>query len=71
MLYKAAMQKYQQANNADKMLEMAQKALAFDADDPEALVDGRTSAGGDAPATRIWIKIRNWRKQRKTRSGHW
>lgn len=38
VLYKAAMQKYQGANNADKMLEMAQKALTFDADDPEALV---------------------------------
>lgn len=38
VLYKSAMQKYQQANNADKMLEMAQKALTFDPDDPEALV---------------------------------
>ena len=38
LLYKAAMQKYQQSNNADKMLEMGQKALALDADDPEALV---------------------------------
>jgi tetratricopeptide (TPR) repeat protein len=38
MLYKNAMQKYQQANNADKMLEMGQKALAIDPDDPEALV---------------------------------
>lgn len=36
VLYKAAMQKYQA--NADKNLEMAQKALAIDADDPEALV---------------------------------
>jgi len=38
MLYKAAMQKYMQANNADKMLDTAQKALTFDPDDPEALV---------------------------------
>lgn len=38
MLYKTAMQKYQQANNADKMLEMAHKALSYDPDDPEALV---------------------------------
>ena len=38
VLYKAAMQKYQIANNGDKMLEMAQKALTFDPDDPEALV---------------------------------
>jgi tetratricopeptide (TPR) repeat protein len=38
MLYKAAMQKYQQANNGDKMMEMARKALTYDADDPEALL---------------------------------
>ncbi len=38
VLYKAAMQKYQAANNADKMLEMGRKALSFDPDDPEALV---------------------------------
>lgn len=38
MLYKVAMQKYQQANNADKMTEMAHKALTFDPDDPEALI---------------------------------
>lgn len=38
MLYKNAMQKYQQSDNADKMVEMAQKALTFDADDPEALL---------------------------------
>ena len=40
VLYKLAMQKYQAANNADKMLEMSQKALTFDPDDPEALVAG-------------------------------
>jgi tetratricopeptide (TPR) repeat protein len=38
VLYKSAMQKYQAANNADKMMDMAQKALTFDPDDPEALV---------------------------------
>ncbi len=38
MLYKTAMQKYQAANNADKMMEMARKALSYDPDDPEALV---------------------------------
>jgi tetratricopeptide (TPR) repeat protein len=38
VIYKSAMQKYQMANNSDKMLEMGQKALSFDADDPEALV---------------------------------
>ncbi|MFZ0806597.1 MAG: hypothetical protein WAN03_10465 [Candidatus Sulfotelmatobacter sp.] len=38
VLYKAAMQRYQQANNVDKMMEMARKALTFDGDDPEALL---------------------------------
>jgi tetratricopeptide (TPR) repeat protein len=38
VLYKAAMQRYQQANNADKMSDMARKALTFDPDDPEALL---------------------------------
>jgi tetratricopeptide (TPR) repeat protein len=37
-VYKAAMQRYQQANNGDKMMEMAQKALGYDPDDPEALI---------------------------------
>jgi tetratricopeptide (TPR) repeat protein len=38
LLYRSAMQRYQMANNADKMLEMAKKVLAIDPDDPEALV---------------------------------
>jgi len=38
MLYRAAMQRYQQANNADKMLDMARKALIYDPDDPESLL---------------------------------
>jgi len=38
VLYRAAMQKYQQANNGDKMMEMARKGLTLDADDPEALL---------------------------------
>lgn len=38
VLYKAVMHSYQQANNADKMMEMAQKILTYDADDPEALL---------------------------------
>ena len=38
LLYKAVMHGYQQANNADKMMEMAQKILTYDADDPEALL---------------------------------
>lgn len=38
LLYKSVMHAYQQANNADKMMEMAQKILTFDPDDPEALL---------------------------------
>jgi tetratricopeptide (TPR) repeat protein len=38
LLYRSAMQRYQMANNADKMLEMGKKILAIDPDDPEALV---------------------------------
>src|SRR5437764_656913 len=38
LVFKAVMQRYQQANNADKMTEMAKKVLAIDPDDPEALV---------------------------------
>jgi tetratricopeptide (TPR) repeat protein len=38
LLYKAAMRGYQSANNGDKMLDMAQKLLKLDPDDPEALV---------------------------------
>ena len=38
VVYKATMQKYQMANNAEKMSDMARKALSFDPDDPEALL---------------------------------
>jgi len=38
LLYRAAMHAYQNANNADKMYEMAQKELKLDPDDPEALI---------------------------------
>jgi len=38
LIYKAVMQRYQVANNGDKMVEMAKKVLTIDADDPEALV---------------------------------
>jgi tetratricopeptide (TPR) repeat protein len=38
LLYKGVMHSYQQSNNADKMLAMAQKVLTYDADDPEALL---------------------------------
>jgi hypothetical protein len=36
-LYTAAMGRYQQANNPDKIIEMAKKVLAIDPDDPGAL----------------------------------
>jgi len=39
LIYKQVMRTYQNANNADKTADMGQKALALDADDPEALVD--------------------------------
>ncbi|HWW13185.1 MAG TPA: hypothetical protein VN310_00880 [Candidatus Dormibacteraeota bacterium] len=38
LLYKAVMHGYQQANNGEKMMEMARKVLSYDADEPEALV---------------------------------
>ena len=38
LLYKAVMHGYQRANNADKMMAMAEKILTYDADDPEALL---------------------------------
>jgi len=38
VLYKAAMQRYEQANNADKATDMARKALTYDPDDPQALI---------------------------------
>ncbi|MFY9743279.1 MAG: hypothetical protein WA252_04780 [Candidatus Sulfotelmatobacter sp.] len=38
VLYKSVMHAYQKANNGDKMMEMAQKVLSYDADDPEALL---------------------------------
>ncbi|MBZ5682464.1 MAG: hypothetical protein LAO24_20420 [Acidobacteriia bacterium] len=38
LAYQAAMRSYEQANNGDKMIDMAHKVLSYDADDPEALV---------------------------------
>jgi len=38
LLFKSVMHAYQQANNSDKMMEMAKKVLALDADDPDALL---------------------------------
>jgi len=38
LLYRTAMHAYQNANNADKMLEMAQTELKIDPDEPEALI---------------------------------
>jgi tetratricopeptide (TPR) repeat protein len=38
LIYKNVMQRYQSANNGDKMVAMAKKILTIDPDDPEALV---------------------------------
>jgi tetratricopeptide (TPR) repeat protein len=38
LLYESVMQKYQQTNNSDKMIAMAQKALSIDPDDPLTLL---------------------------------
>jgi tetratricopeptide (TPR) repeat protein len=38
LLYRTAMHGYQTANNSEKMLDMAEKVLKVDPDDPEALV---------------------------------
>jgi tetratricopeptide (TPR) repeat protein len=38
MLFRKSMQDYQNANNADKAAEMANKVLAADPDDPQALI---------------------------------
>lgn len=38
LIYESVMQKYQQVNNGDKVIALAQKALAIDPDDPLALL---------------------------------
>ena len=38
LLYRTAMQSYQNAGNSPKMLDMGQKVLAIDKDDPDALI---------------------------------
>jgi len=38
LVFKSVMQRYQQANNGEKMVELSRKVLAIDGDDPEALV---------------------------------
>lgn len=38
VVYKSVLNRYQAANNHDKMTEIAQKILTYDADDPEALL---------------------------------
>jgi len=39
LIYKQAMRLYQNANNAEKTVDMGRKCLTFDPDDPEVLVD--------------------------------
>ena len=70
LLYKATMQRYQQANNADKMLEMAQEGPGDDPDDPEALV-GVAQVIAERTRDTDLDKTRSWRKRRRTRSGRW
>jgi tetratricopeptide (TPR) repeat protein len=38
LVYRATMNGYRQANNLEKMMEMGQKVLSYDPDDPQALV---------------------------------
>ncbi len=38
LLYKAVLARYQSANNLDKMMEVSEKVLTYDPDDPEALL---------------------------------
>ena len=71
MLYKSAMQKYQQANNADKMMDMAKKALSFDPDDPEALVGVAQVLAERTRDTRPGSGPDVWRKRRRMPSGRW
>src|ERR1700733_11043715 len=51
LLYKAAMRGYQNANNGEKMAEMAQKLLKLDPDDPEALIASAEVIGERTRAT--------------------
>src|SRR6185437_8240254 len=39
LLYRQVMNSYQNANNADKMVEMGRKILAIDPNDPQALIE--------------------------------
>jgi tetratricopeptide (TPR) repeat protein len=39
LLYRTVMRTYQAANNADKLMEMGERLLKADPDDPEALID--------------------------------
>ncbi len=51
LLYRKAMYDYQGANNADKTIAMAQKMLAIDPNDPEALVTFATVTAQSTRAT--------------------
>ena len=45
LLYRAAMQSYQNAGDSPKMLNMGQKVLAIDKDDPDTLISGGRGSG--------------------------
>ena len=70
VVYKAAMQKYQAANNGDKMMEMSQKALTFDADDPEALVSVAQVLAERTRDTDL-DKDQKLAEAKRSRSAHW
>jgi tetratricopeptide (TPR) repeat protein len=51
LLYRAAMNRYQNANNGDKMLETSQKLLKLDPDDPGALITSAEVIAGRTQPT--------------------
>jgi hypothetical protein len=70
LLYKAVMHAYQQVNNAEKMMEMAQKILTFDPDDPEALL-GVAQVLAERTHDTDLTKISGWRKRERMRNARW
>lgn len=53
LLYKRAMQLYQNANNIDKTIDLGRKCLSFDADDPEVLANLAQDLAESAHSTDI------------------
>ena len=67
LLYKSVMGAYQQANNADKMMDMAREVFTYDADDPDALL-GVAQGWPSGRGIPTWIRTSGWRKLRRTLS---